>query len=224
MRVGLISNAQFYTPELFPALFERTAEEFGLVPGVAVLLVPSMAAAKPGLHDCTWPPADRLPAGYPARRDAVRGQRHAQRRRLRGPARLPDRAVRRRSAQPALDGTSGRRRRSPDLMLTDLAQIAACVSRGSAANRDGDRPWHDSLWGRLSPVAVTFRLRRMSGRCCFRSISASSRLDSPAPTACRWKAPSGRRCSGISVPSATGTPASSIATRPCSMTGPGSLL
>lgn len=125
---GLVSNAQFFTPALFPALFGRTAEQLGVdaqlqfysyqhgwaKPGPALFHLASSALARRSV-----PPCDVLYIGNDLLND-VWGASQAGFR----------------TALFAGDARSLRLRRGdarvadvqPDLIVTDLSQLVACVA------------------------------------------------------------------------------------------------
>ena len=125
--LGLVSNAQFYTPELFEALLGKSAEEWGFQPDLQHYSY-RCGRAKPGvgmferalaaLRDRRISPGEVLYVGndmlndvYPAGKLGLRTALFA------GDAR----SLRRREGQPQVEGVS------PDLVLTDLIQLLQCV-------------------------------------------------------------------------------------------------
>lgn len=131
LTLGIISNAQFYTPELFPALLGATLEEVGFDPGLQYYSY-RLGQAKPGrlLYETARQGLrqrgirseqalyvgndmlnDILPAGTLGFRTAL----------FAGDAR----SLRRRRDDPRTAGIS------PDLVITELSAIAGCVAGGA---------------------------------------------------------------------------------------------
>ncbi len=135
VRIGLISNAQFYTPELFPALLGGSAETLGVTPQLQFYSY-VCGAAKPGtrlfltaretLRKLQIRPEETLCVGNDMRNDVV-----------------PAAAVGFRTALFAGDRQSLGCTPSPfgpaapDLVLTDLAQLPSCLGPTKGTRRDG---------------------------------------------------------------------------------------
>jgi len=145
IQLGVLSNAQFYTKELFPALLGGTTNEFGFAPELQFYSF-EFGFAKPGLqlHTAARAALDSLgirpeetlcvgndmvndiaPAVHLGFRTALfAGDQHSLR----------------------ADVAFGHSGIAPDIILTDLAQIPHCMSRRATRCPD-DLPWHNSLWG-----------------------------------------------------------------------------
>jgi putative hydrolase of the HAD superfamily len=145
LKLGVLSNAQFYTKELFPALLGGTPGEFGMVPELQFYSF-EFGCAKPGLqlhlaaraalgslgirpeqtlcvgNDMANDIATAVQLGF--RTALFAGDQHSLR------------------ADTSFEGDTV----TPDIILTDLAQIPYCVLHGQPSSRD-DLPWQDSLWG-----------------------------------------------------------------------------
>jgi putative hydrolase of the HAD superfamily len=125
--MGILSNAQFYTPELFPALLGQRAEAFGFDPHLQYYSYrhgwgkPSLRLfelARAALRDRGIEPAAVLLVGndmlndiYPAWRVGFRTALFA------GDAR----SLRLRADEPRVEGVS------PDVVLTELGQLLECM-------------------------------------------------------------------------------------------------
>ncbi|MHB8861935.1 MAG: HAD family hydrolase [Pirellulaceae bacterium] len=153
IQIGLISNAQFFTSELFPALLGATPAALGISsqlqfysyqygeakPGTGLHVAARAALAKMHIQ-----PAQTLCIGNDMINDVV-----------------PAAQLGFRTALFAGDERSLRwvyssewAHLAPDLVLTDLDQLPPCVASAGHARR-GSTPWHNALWGpyaaRLQP-------------------------------------------------------------------------
>ena len=145
IELGLISNAQFFTRELFPALFGGTVAELGFAPQLEFYSY-EYGAAKPGirLHVAARAalakihirPAETLCIGNDMLNDVV-----------------PAAKLGFRTALFAGDQRSLRwvdcpewADVAPDIVLTDLDQLPPCVTTVGRAQR-GSLPWRNPLWG-----------------------------------------------------------------------------
>jgi putative hydrolase of the HAD superfamily len=127
---GIVSNAQFYTPALFPALLGRSAEQCGFdpqlqfysyrygraKPGTALFEAASAALGRRGIQpdEVLYLGNDMLNDVLPARRVGFRAALFA------GDAR----SLRWRHGEPELGGVA------PELVLTSLAQLDRCTMIG----------------------------------------------------------------------------------------------
>ncbi|OHB77830.1 MAG: hypothetical protein A2W31_17595 [Planctomycetes bacterium RBG_16_64_10] len=145
IRMGLLSNAQFYTPELFPALFGATAEELGFAPqlqfysyrfGDAKPGVRMHLAARAALARWHIRPAETLCVGNDMRNDIVAA------------AKVGFRTALFAGDQRSLRWTHCPKHveTAPDLVLTDLAQLPHCMT-STRRERKRILPWHHAWWG-----------------------------------------------------------------------------
>lgn len=128
MVLGLVSNAQFFTPELFPALLGQTAEALGFARDLQVYSY-CHGQAKPGrlLHERA---AEALAGRGIARHetlcvgnDLLNDVAGARRAGMRAALFAGDaRSLRLRPADARVAGIE------PDLVLTDLVQLPACLA------------------------------------------------------------------------------------------------
>jgi len=127
LALGIVSNAQFYTPELFPALLGARAEHWGFDPDLQYYSY-RHGRAKPGLdlHKMAAEalasrriePGQALYVGNDMLNDVLPASRLGFRTALfAGDAR----SLRRRVGDPRLDGVS------PDVVLTRLGQLPGCM-------------------------------------------------------------------------------------------------
>jgi putative hydrolase of the HAD superfamily len=127
--LGLVSNAQFYTPELFEALLGKPAEQWGFPPDLQCYSY-QHGRAKPGLAlferalaalaDRQIAPGEALYVGNDMLNDILPASKLGMRTALfAGDAR----SLRHRGQHPQLGALS------PDLVLTDLTQLAECIAR-----------------------------------------------------------------------------------------------
>ena len=134
---GLISNAQFFTADLFPALFGRTAEQLG-VDGQLQFFSYRYGWAKPGLRlfelaaaalsQRSIPTGKVLYIGNDLLNDVWGASRVGFRTALfAGDAR----SLRTREGDPRVAGVK------PDLVVTELAQVLDCVVAGETGNEQG---------------------------------------------------------------------------------------
>jgi putative hydrolase of the HAD superfamily len=125
--LGLVSNAQFYTPELFEALTGKSAEQWGFLPDLQYYSY-RYGCAKPGLglferavkalRDRQIAPGEVLYVGNDMLNDVSAASNLGLHTALfAGDAR----SLRRWEDRPQLAAVS------PDLVLTDLMQIAQCI-------------------------------------------------------------------------------------------------
>ena len=145
LTLGVLSNAQFYTKELFPALLGGTPGEFGMVPELQFYSF-EFGCAKPGpqlhlaaratLRSLGIRPEQTLCVGNDMANDIVPAAQLGFRTALFAG---DQRSLR---ADISFDGDGV----TPDIILTDLAQIPHCVLLGTSTRRD-ELPWHNSLWG-----------------------------------------------------------------------------
>jgi putative hydrolase of the HAD superfamily len=145
IRLGLLSNAQFFTRELFPALLGTTVAELGFAPELQFYSY-EHCTAKPGIRmhiaaraalaRMRIRPAETLCIGNDMANDVVPA------------ARLGFRTALFAGDQRSLRWGDGPERSDfgPDIVLTDLAQLPPCVTRIGPATRDS-LPWHNPLWG-----------------------------------------------------------------------------
>jgi putative hydrolase of the HAD superfamily len=145
IQMGLISNAQFFTRKLFPALLGATTAELGISshlqfysyqygaakPGTHLHFAASAALAKMHIH-----PSETLCIGNDMLNDVVPA------------AKLGFRTALFAGDQRSLRSVScpGWSAVAPDLVLTDLDQLPACVTSVGCARHD-PLPWHNPLWG-----------------------------------------------------------------------------
>ncbi|MBM82309.1 MAG: haloacid dehalogenase [Planctomycetaceae bacterium] len=125
--LGIISNAQFFTPQIFPALMGRSLEELGFDPDLQIFSYRHLEA-KPGrflfdhavqqLAQCeTWPEQclfignDMLNDIWPAQEAGFRTALFAG----------DERSLRKRDGDPRVAGVE------PDLVLTSLGQLRECI-------------------------------------------------------------------------------------------------
>ena len=127
LMLGLVSNAQFYTPELFEALTGKPAEDWGFQPDLQYYSY-RYGCAKPGLGlfrravetlgDRRIAPGEVLYVGNDMLNDVFATFQVGLRTALfAGDAR----SLRRRDGQGQLEAVS------PDLVLTDLSQLVECI-------------------------------------------------------------------------------------------------
>jgi putative hydrolase of the HAD superfamily len=145
IKLGVLSNAQFYTKELFPALLGGTANTFRFVPelqfysfefGFAKPGLQLHAAARAALASLDIRPEETLCVGNDLVNDIA-------------PAvQLGFRTALFAGDQHSLRAATsfGQGGIAPDIVLTDLAQIPYCVLHSGTVRQD-DLPWHNSLWG-----------------------------------------------------------------------------
>lgn len=128
--LGVISNAQFYTPEVFPALVGRTLAELGFDPGLQFYSY-QHGRAKPSGELYRLAVAALRLRGIPAQRGLVVG--NDMRNDIGPAARVgfrtalfagDTRSLRRREGDPACAGIV------PDLVVTRLTDLLDCVAPG----------------------------------------------------------------------------------------------
>jgi len=145
IRLGVISNAQFYTPALFPAFFGKTLEELGFDPQLQFYSY-RFGAAKPGLsmhlaaretlaHRRITPGAT-VCVGNDLRKDVIAAARVGFRTALFAG---DQRSLRWTPCPDHADVV-------PDLVLTDLAQLPPCVLAGRRGRRSY-LPGQHAGWG-----------------------------------------------------------------------------
>jgi len=127
LALGIVSNAQFYTPELFPALLGARAEQWGFDPDLQYYSY-RYGRAKPGLdlHKMAAEalasrhidPGQTLHVGNDMLNDVLPASRVGFRTALFAG---DGRSLRRREGDPRLDGVS------PDVVLTRLGQLSDCM-------------------------------------------------------------------------------------------------
>ena len=125
--LGLMSNAQFYTPALFEALLDGPPEAFGFDRSLQYYSYQyGWGKPSPRLFELAAEALGR--SGGRARRGRLRGKRHAQRRSAGAAGGLshgPFRRGRQESAappgRPRVEGVAA------DVILTDLGQIVECI-------------------------------------------------------------------------------------------------
>jgi putative hydrolase of the HAD superfamily len=145
IQTGLISNAQFFTRKLFPALLGATIAELGISsrlqfysyqygaakPGTHLHFAASAALAKMHIH-----PNETLCIGNDMLNDVVPA------------AKLGFRTALFAGDQRSLRWVNcpGWSAVAPDLVLTDLAQLPPCMT-STGRERHDPLPWHNPLWG-----------------------------------------------------------------------------
>lgn len=123
LRLGIVSNAQFYTPHLFPALLGESLEALGFAPDDQIYSY-ELREGKPStaLYErlaARFDPAATLYIGNDLLKDIWPAQRTGFRTALfAGDAR----SLRLREGDPRVAGTT------PDIVATDLRQIADCLA------------------------------------------------------------------------------------------------
>lgn len=151
LQLGVLSNAQFYTKELFPALLGGTPRDFGMARelqfysyefGFAKPGLQLHAAARAALHALNIRPAETLCVGN----DMVNDIATAAQLGFRTALFAGDLQSLRAETPFECDVVV------PDIILTDLAQIPYCVLQRHTPHQD-ELPWHDSLWGDVATRA-----------------------------------------------------------------------
>ena len=154
IKLGLLSNAQFFTKELFPALLGATVAELGFAPelqfysyehGAAKPGIRLHVAARTALATMHIRPAETLCIGNDMLNDVV-----------------PAAKLGFRTALFAGDQRSLRwvdcpqwADVAPDIVLTDLDQLPPCITTAEHAQR-GNLPWHNPLWGMCASRAQLY--------------------------------------------------------------------
>jgi putative hydrolase of the HAD superfamily len=127
-KLGIVSNAQFYTPEIFPALLNQTLAELGFEPDLLFFSF-QHGRAKPGLELFQLAVSALGPRGIPAERVLYVG--NDMRNDIQPAARVgfrtalfagDARSLRRREDDPDVAGVV------PDVVVTDLRDVYTVVS------------------------------------------------------------------------------------------------
>lgn len=127
LRLGIVSNAQFFTRELFPALLDKTTDQLGFDPQLQFYSY-AVGWAKPGTYLYEQAAEALSAADIPARNvlyignDMLNDVAAARQVGFRTALFAGDkRSLRLREADQRVRGIE------PDLVLTDLAQVADCI-------------------------------------------------------------------------------------------------
>lgn len=148
IQLGVLSNAQFYTKELFPALLGGTPREFGMLSELQFYSF-EFGAAKPGLQLHTAARAALNTLGIQPEQTLCVGNDITND--IAPAAQLGFRTALFAGDQQSLQAETsfGCRDAVPDLILTNLAQIPYCVLHQTTPRHD-ELPWQDPQWGDIA--------------------------------------------------------------------------